>query len=121
RIEDAAGFPRCDEQEPERLVERRWHPVGAATLIGTHPRPLFTWDAVRKEHVAAVGLNLLRPARLDEWLRPDQLPGRPVEKIEEAIAVLDHHALARLTADRQVGQDGVLGRVPVPHVVWREL
>src|SRR4029077_5024008 len=111
-VEETAGFPRRDEQEPKGRVERRWHPVGPSPLIGTHTRPIFAWDDVREEHGAAVGSNLLRPAGLDEWLPSDQFPGRSVEDIEEAIAVREHHDLPRLAPDRQVGQDGILRRVP---------
>ena len=56
-----------------------------------------------------------------ERLGDDHLAGRAIERVVEAVAVGEHHDLARLSADGEIGEDRHLGRVPVVHVVRREL
>ena len=58
---------------------------------------------------------------VDERLGDDHLAGDAIERVEEPVAVGEHHDLARLAVDRQVGEHRHLGRVPVVHVVRREL
>ena len=65
--------------------------------------------------------DLLRPRRLDERLGDDQLSGDAIDRVEEPVPVREHHHLAVLAVDRQLAQDRHLRRVPVVHVVRREL
>src|SRR5439155_20170198 len=48
-----------------------------------------------------------------ERLRRDDLTGRAIERVVEAVAVREHHYLARLSRDRDVGKDRDLRRVPI--------
>ena len=51
----------------------------------------------------------------------DQLPVRPIERVVETVAIREHDDLARLAGNRQIGEHGHFGRVPVVQVVRREL
>ena len=69
----------------------------------------------------AVGADGLGPRRLDERPRGQQLAVGAVERVEEAVAVGEQQRLLAHAVDRRLGQHRHLRRVPVVHVVRREL
>jgi hypothetical protein len=68
-----------------------------------------------------LAVDLLGPRRLDERLGDDHFAGDAIDGVEEAVAVGEHHDLARLAVDRQLAEHRHLRRIPVVHVVRREL
>ena len=83
-------------------------PASVGSLFGQHAR-------------LAVRRDLLRPRRVDERLAEQELAGRAIVHVEEAVAVRHHHDLARPAADREIGEHRHLVRVPVVRVVRRVL
>ena len=65
--------------------------------------------------------DFLSPRRLYEWTRTKQGTVRAIERIEEAVPVGGHHHFPLGAVDREIGKDWHLHRVPVVHVVRREL
>ena len=76
---------------------------------------------VRLDVRAGRRADLLGPGRLDERPRTQQLAVGAVEGVEEAVAVGEEQRLPRHAVDGHVGQHRHLRRVPVVHVVRREL
>ena len=77
--------------------------------------------AGQQNRPAGDAADLLGPGRLDERLRDDHLSGDAIDRVEEAVAVREHHDLARLAVDRQIAEHRHLRRVPVVDVVRGEL
>ena len=48
-------------------------------------------------------------------------PGDAIDRVEEPVAVGEHHDLARLPVDGELSKHGHLRRIPVVDVVRREL
>ena len=71
----------------------------------------------------ATGLQVDRagPVDLDEWLGEQQLAGRAIERVREAVLVEVHQRLDRLAGHRQVRKHHRAGGIEIPVVVRREL
>src|SRR5262249_56408707 len=70
---------------------------------------------------AALCVEPLRPCLLSVRGAADELAGLAIEHVVEGVAVGHRDKLARAAADRRVEEDRDLVRVPVVHVVRREL
>ena len=116
-----AGFACVDEERSERGIVRRWIEVGAAREIRTRRRALFVRPIVGEENRPPIAADFLGPGRVNEGLRDQRLPGGPVDGVEEAVTVGDHHHLARLSVDWHLAENRDVRRVPIPGVVGGEL
>ena len=83
--------------------------------------PASSGSVAGQQHRPAARIDFLGPGRLDERLGDDHFAGDAIDRVEEAVAVGEHHDLARLSADRQLAEHRHLRRIPVVHVVRREL
>ena len=118
----AGDVLRRDVDQPGLRVEGHGMPGMGAEGRGVDDRPRLVvargrdLDRPPGDRVDAGG-----PGHLGEGLGRDQLPGRPVQDIEEAVLRRLHQHLALAALDLQVGQDDRLGRGVVPGVARRGL
>ena len=119
RIHDAR-LARGDEEEPAILIKRGRLEVRAASKI----RKTLLVGAELVEHDRTpIGTNLAGPVLrvLGEGLGHQKLPGRAIERIEESVAVREHHDLTELPVHLDVPENWHFGRVPVVRVMRGEL
>ena len=76
----------------------------------------------RHQHRPSVSADLARPRQVtDEWLPEQKFAVGAIEDVEEPVAAGLNEKLSRPSFPRRVDEHGRLLRVPVPHVVRREL
>ena len=113
--------PGRDVEEPGPRTERRVVPVGRTLVAGIDQRArrsrLLSGHAIR----TALLVEALGPGHADERLARQELPGRAIEHVEEAVAVRPQHRFARPALPPDIGQDGNLRGVLIELVVRREL
>jgi len=106
---------------------RQWtvavgHPVRPAintreNLVGSFRRRVVAGDELRAPFV----IETARPSLTDEGLGEKEFASVPIEEVEESISIgrCDHLSLPAAKLD--IDQDGILRRVPIVQIVWREL
>ena len=118
------GHARLVGQQVEELRPRvvaGRPPVGGAANGGADVDALLGRVGAGQDDGPPGVVDACRPGLVDERLAQQELPVRPVEHVEEAVAVALHEQLARPAPELFVDQQQRLLRVPVVGVVRREL
>ena len=117
----ALAVERVDVEEPGAGVERGRPPVGRAAGGRRHHRSLGRGEHAGHPDRTAVLVEPFRPGLQRERLAEQELAGLAVERVVEAVAVGPQHRPARPVRHLDIGEHRDLDRVPVMHVVRREL
>ena len=112
-----------DVEHPRAWGPGRRLPVLHAGRRGTHAR----CEAVARLHLGVERrasrreVDARRPRHRPVGVRGDQLTGRAIDHVEEAVALRAQHHLAQAAADLEVHEHALVDAVEVVHVVRRGL
>ena len=116
-----AHLARVNEERARRRIETGLPEVGAASEIGTRHFTLLVRRVTREQHRTAIAPISFAHVVITNGLATISFAVGAIERVVEAVAIGEHHDLAGLAANRQVREDRHFGRIPVVHVVRREL
>src|SRR5439155_23732336 len=113
--------PGGDVKEPCARAVGRVIPVGSTLVSRKDQRALSAWSHSGDSYRPALFIEPAGPVYFDKRFAQEELTGRSIQHIEEAIPVGPEHDLAWAALPLHIDQDRNLRRVVIKFIVGRKL